>query len=162
MGDLPNLASSVLLHSVAFPSSSLSFLKSSRLLSSTLISCMSRPLESPSSVKSAVTRPYSDERDMVAADTFLAVALPPSMICSIGEAIGRLLAVSMAEEGFCFALLWARGSLFSHKCCIGWHLHVPCTTLSGSGVLGQLTWESVNCGIARIGTGTKGCKQCVW
>jgi hypothetical protein len=66
---------------------------------------MSRPPESLSSVKSGVTRPYSDERGMLAAGTFLAVALPPSMICSTGEAVGGLLAVSAAEEGFRFALL---------------------------------------------------------
>jgi len=105
MGNLPNSASSVSSRSVASPSSSLSFLKSSRLLSSTLIGYMSRPSESPSSVKSAVTRPCSDERDVVVAGTFLAVALPPSTTCSAGEAIGGLLAVSAAEEGFCFALL---------------------------------------------------------
>ena len=66
---------------------------------------MSRPSESLSSVKLAVTRPYSDERGVLAAGTFLAVALPPLMTCSTGEAIGGLLAVSAAEEGFCFALL---------------------------------------------------------
>jgi hypothetical protein len=66
---------------------------------------MSRPSESLLSVKSAVTRPYSDERGVLAAGTFLAVTLPPSMTCSTGAAIGGLLAVSAAEEGFCFALL---------------------------------------------------------
>jgi len=116
---------------------------------------MLRPSESLSSVKSAVTRPCSDERDVLAAGMFLAVALPPLMTCSAGEAIGRLLAVSVAEEGFCFALLWARGSPFSRKRCVGRRLHVPCTTPLGSGVSGQSTQESVNYGRARMGIGTQ-------
>jgi hypothetical protein len=42
---------------------------------------------------------------MVAAGMFLAVALAPSMTCSAGEVVGRLVAVSTAEEGLYFALL---------------------------------------------------------
>jgi hypothetical protein len=104
MGDLSNLASSVSSHSVASPSFSSSFLKSSRSLSSTSIGCMLKVSESPSLVKPAVTRPYSNEGDVLAAGTFLAIALSPLMTYSTEEAIGRLLAVSAAKEGFCYIL----------------------------------------------------------
>src|SRR6266851_7233777 len=95
---LPNSASSVLSCSVASPSLLSSFLESSRSLSSTPIGCMSTPLGCLSSLESALSRPCSDERDVLAAGKFLAVTLVPSMTCSIGEAVGRLLTVRAAEE----------------------------------------------------------------
>ena len=136
MGDLPNSAPSLSSASVASPLSSSSFLESSRSLSSMSISCLS----SLSLLEAAVSRPCH-ERDVLA--------------------IGGLLTVSVAEEAaFFIALLLEKGSLFSCKCSVRQHLRLPCTML-GSGVLGWVTWVSVNCGIAGMGTEIQGHRQCV-